>query len=410
MKTNLLSIVFLLLTAVAGHAKEKAHPQLTTEQKVTDFDSLYTQLKGAYPYFEVNKRQNNIDWVSNYDSYKMRIVNSENDAEYLAQLDTIMKDLNCGHADLLPTKYYHYMHSRYKMASLILWSYRRYVKELNKNGAKKKNKYWTEIAKQLYPSSGIGSNLAELDEEENISFETYEESSTAVIHIKSFLYEHIKADKQALLTFYQTLNNYNNLVIDVQGNTGGDTRYWQNNIVPFLIDSTINYSLYMAFKNSPAFYRFAGNMSGFPADSIKLMNMPEELQSGQYLIKQSTNSIEPDKKSIHYKGNIYVLADHNVYSSSEAFVNFCQSSGFAKVTGETTGGDGVGSDPFIYTLPISGIAVRYPGLMGLNGDGSSNEEKGTTPEIKLIGQSESERFEALKNYILKNNDRNLAED
>ncbi len=396
-------IIGLILIAVMVNAKAQEPMHLTTEQKIADFDSLYHQLEYAFPYFEVNKRLNNVDWLANYDSYKSRIKNTKDDREFLAQIDTIMGDLHCGHADILPTMYYHYMHSRYRMASLILWPYGRYVHELNKNGAKKKNKYWTEIAKQLYPESGAGSNLADLDEKDNITFEIIENESIAVMHIKSFLYEHIKEDKDTILDFFANINNYENLIIDIQTNSGGDTRYWQKNIVPYLINSPTSYSSYMAFRNTQAFYSFAGEKSGLPVDSVKLDNMPEELLSGDYLFIKSDNQIEPDKNSFQYKGSIYLLADHSVFSSSEAFANFCKSSGFAKVAGEITGGDGIGSDPFLYTLPISGIAIRYPGIMGLNSDGSSNEEMGTIPEIPIKGATPEERYNNLLTYIKSEN-------
>lgn len=391
--------IFLLNLFFAFNTNAQDHTQLTTEQKVADFDSLYCQLKGAFPYFAVNKRLNNIDWLANYDNYKSKIENTKDDKEFLLEVDTIIGELNCSHADLLPTEYYSYMFTRYKMASWVFRSYKRYVQELKKYDAKQKNKYWTEVCKELYPNSKIGSNLSEFDKGENISIETFKESSLAVIHIKSFLYEYIKQDKAALLEFYSTLNAYDNLIIDLQGNSGGDTRYWQKNIVPYLSDTSITYSSYIAFRNTPEFKSFAGDFKGFSADSIKLKNIPEELYTGNYLIKKTENKIKTQKNSIHYKGHIYVLADHGVYSSTEAFVNFCANTGFAKVVGETTGGDGIGADPFLYTLPISGIVTRYSGIMGLNADGSSNEETGTIPEIAIEGENSEERFLNLKAII-----------
>ena len=102
--------------------------------------------------------------------------------------------------------------------------------------------------------------------------------------------------------------------------------------------------------------------------------------------------------------NIYLLVDGVVYSSSEAFVVFCKATQFAKLAGRQTGGDGIGQDPFILTLP-SGIVIRYTGEMGLNPDGSSNEEKGTQPDIFLSAETPNERLEQLKEYIIsqKNN-------
>ena len=42
---------------------------LNKEEKVSDFNYLYTELEKSYPYFEVNKRMNNIDWLSKKNSF-----------------------------------------------------------------------------------------------------------------------------------------------------------------------------------------------------------------------------------------------------------------------------------------------------------------------------------------------------
>ena len=62
---------------------------------------------------------------------------------------------------------------------------------------------------------------------------------------------------------------------------------------------------------------------------------------------------------------------------------------FAKLMGEQTGGDGIGSlDPVFLQLPNSGILVQYTMMYGLNPDGSSSEEAGTTPDILSDGSED----------------------
>ena len=391
-------ILLLNLTlSIGSFAQEQV--QLTTEQKLADFDSLYFHYKEVFPYFEVNKRLHNVDWLENRSAYRLRIENTKNDKEYLSQINDIIGDLNCGHANLMPTKYYHYYYSRYKMASIVFWSYRKYVRELKKNGAKKKSDYWSTLYKELYPKKKTVKNDTGIEENSNVKFETDTDGSIAVMHIKSFEYDFIKQDKKALLEFYNKLKDYKYLIIDIQENGGGDTRYWQKNIVPYLSNAKINYPTYMAFRDSPEFYKFAGKLEGFSADSINLEYLPAEVRNEDYLVTKSAYDIKPHKKSIRYQGEIILLVDHGVYSSAEAFANFCATTGFAKVAGEITGGDGIGADPFIYTLPISRIATCHPGIMGLNADGSSNEEMGTRPEIKVTGVDSKERYIRLLEVI-----------
>ncbi|MEM9857720.1 MAG: S41 family peptidase [Bacteroidota bacterium] len=87
---------------------------------------------------------------------------------------------------------------------------------------------------------------------------------------------------------------------------------------------------------------------------------------------------------------MYLLVNHNVYSSSELLAYFFKATSFGKVVGEQTGGDGIGTDPIILALPNSGIIIRFTGEMGLNPNGSANEEKKTVPDIWLETTSRSE--------------------
>lgn len=99
-----------------------------------------------------------------------------------------------------------------------------------------------------------------------------------------------------------------------------------------------------------------------------------------------SHTVEPAAKPSPFRGRIWVLVDESVYSASESFVLFCQQTGFATLVGRTTGGDGIGAmDPVYLQLPNSGILIQYTVPFGLNPDGSSNEEMGTTPRSGLPG-------------------------
>lgn len=133
------------------------------------------------------------------------------------------------------------------------------------------------------------------------------------------------------------------------------------------------------------------NVSNMESDSVPL-TMEEKLEDFEYLYKIisenfdyfhiSPLTIKP-VDSIGFEGNIYLLVDRGVYSSTESFSVFCKDSGFATLVGETTGGDGIGIDPLLFSLPNSGIVVRFSSLLALNGDGSINEEVQTTPNVLI---------------------------
>jgi len=130
------------------------------------------------------------------------------------------------------------------------------------------------------------------------------------------------------------------------------------------------------------------------------------LNNNQYAFYSDNDSVFPSKKGVAYKGNKYLLVDKLVYSSAESFAYFCKTSKFAQVVGETTGGDGIGTDPILLTLPNSGIVIRFTGEMALNADGSSNEEMKTEPDLKLENLKELKDIKEIFKEIKLDNNKN----
>lgn len=98
---------------------------------------------------------------------------------------------------------------------------------------------------------------------------------------------------------------------------------------------------------------------------------------------------------VGFKGKIYLLVDDYVYSAAEAFAVFAKSTGWATLIGTVTGGDGIGYDSVPVALPNSGLIIRFPMEMGLNPDGSINEETAAMPHIYVEPSYED--------YLLRNN-------
>ena len=97
---------------------------------------------------------------------------------------------------------------------------------------------------------------------------------------------------------------------------------------------------------------------------------------------ESELRVEPAAERASFHGRVWLLVGPMVYSASESFSVFCQSTGFATLVGRQTGGDGIGAlDPILMRLPNSGILIQFTMMYGLNPDGSSSEEAGTAPDI-----------------------------
>lgn len=175
-------------------------------------------------------------------------------------------------------------------------------------------------------------------------------------------------------------------IIDIRGNGGGSDTYWTHNIVvPNLVGEVKNNHIALVRgKESVAYLEQAIDeklpsikeldVSKYPAlngDDLSLAT-----HYAQMGFQMSRNNTERA-----FGGRFWLLVDGNVYSSSEAFAVFCKDTGFATLVGTPTGGDGIGIEPLAMALPNSGIAFRFSTLLGLNSDGSCNEEFGTTPDI-----------------------------
>lgn len=172
-------------------------------------------------------------------------------------------------------------------------------------------------------------------------------------------------------------------------------------MIPYLIDDTLTFSAVYAFKKSDRLKRFKPsyfeNIIGY--EQAYLPNMPNELENGNYLFRNENILIHPSSNPRKYSGNIYLLVDDVVFSSAETLAYFCKSTKFATVAGEKTNGDGVGTDPLLLTLPKSGIVIRFTGEMGLNPDGSANDETKTVPDLIIRASNKRERVAKLLSYI-----------
>ena len=84
---------------------------------------------------------------------------------------------------------------------------------------------------------------------------------------------------------------------------------------------------------------------------------------------------------IDFKGKIVVLIDAITFSATDAFALFCKETGFAKLYGTPSGGDGISDSPIYYILPNSKLLVRFTPGMGIDYTGAANEEVCVHPDV-----------------------------
>lgn len=198
-----------------------------------------------------------------------------------------------------------------------------------------------------------------------------EEGELAYVSIPSLPHDRIEADNAVLAPFLEKIRSYNALIIDIRGNGGGSTAYW-GMLVPQIMKEPLSSVSYFLFRRGELAQQYARSAYA-PEPEI-------ETDFQNYIKNAITLTPEAGKE---FRGRIYMLVDGGVYSSAEAWAVFAKSTGWATLVGERTGGDGIGIDPLIASLPQSGYAFRIPSVMGLTSSGVINEERQTEPDMEV---------------------------
>lgn len=293
-------------------------------------------------------------------------------------------------ASLIDDKYIHYDYKRDKPIIEVLRIFTDKKKTLtlgfrDEDGERFSRKI---ISHKYYPNFH-GNNMNN-KEESNIKIDILKEGSTAYIKINSFASRHVQPDNKVLENSFIKFKDYSNLIIDVRGNGGGNEEYYMENILPYIMNEKKTAYFYLIFRHGSyvkSFLKDRGLNYNLKDKSIKIteelpqsLNLHEEYRKNFGFFIPNSRTINSSKYT-GFKGEIYILTDHHTYSAAETFAAFAKATNIATIVGTTTGGDGVNIDPCVLALKNSGLVVRFAMSMGINGDGTINEETHTSPHI-----------------------------
>jgi len=376
-KNVILTVIFTIM--VVGFSKAQT---LSEKQKMEDFEYLYQTLKDNYPYFGVLEREQGIKWLDYKTDFENAVKATKNDKEFFKIISQILRSLHSGHADLMPTMKRKMFIATYKNMSRKKW-----LETLNKG-----DDYWAEL---------YGFKDVAINNKEDIPYDSsllncfiIDTNNIAVIKVQSFSTFQMENDIKRIKLFLKKVESYPHLIIDIQDNGGGNSRYWSQYFVPLLTSKNIIYKSHYAIRNSEFIKSYFEDIEWEKEsfESIRKMpNLPTELNKKDFFYISGVDTVFRGKFN-SFSGKVYLLVNHKVFSSAEGFAVFCKDTKWAKVVGETTAGDGVGIDPVIAILPNSKMLFRFPGEMGLNPDGSSNEEMNTIPDMEVKARTNEERL------------------
>ena len=396
----LIVIIVIILAERVYNARDEFHVEaedasyygfieanLTTKEKLKDFEYLYSVLEENYPFFEVNKRQHGVDWLGNKKKYKRLIRNTKNDAEFYVAMDRILKDLHNGHVNIFNGRNYRYFYKNYYLGFLEADTLKRLAWYDAFSNPYVKNRYDFDASEESIEE-------IEIFNENNLKTKILIEDELAYMKIyKMNGLDGARKDYPIIKEFFKEVEDYKKLIIDIRGNGGGNNIYWKN-IMELLIDKPLSMTYYSFFKGGhrdlhldPYKVRYLTTIENL--DEKVLEKFPEEVKTDFDYYKISRINVNPWGVShnpndyVDFKGKIYLLVDRGVFSSSEIFSAFAKDTGFATLVGEPTGGDSVSEGIPIIHLPVSKFVIRYSRELRINADGTINMETKTTPHIQV---------------------------
>ncbi|MCL2420244.1 MAG: S41 family peptidase [Defluviitaleaceae bacterium] len=226
----------------------------------------------------------------------------------------------------------------------------------------------------------------------NVTTSIIEPDRIAYLHIASFR-NNLELDSEILFPFYEAIQDFEHLIIDLRGNGGGFANAFPSNVLSMLIDEPIYLSyfeFFIASERTATFFAnppsIAGGWHQRTIPAIQLVKEkgltafnPADLALLDYAMIFSIDYF-PAETNIPFSGDIWMLVDGESASASETAASIAMASGFATVVGEPTAGvTGV-----LYTfaaLPSTGILFRIDLGYTVDAYGRSIEEFGVIPQI-----------------------------
>lgn len=360
--------------------------KLIEKEKLKDFEYLYESLEENYPFFEVNKRLDDIDWLGNKKKYRRIVKNTKSDAEFFAAISSILGDLNNDHVTIFDGETYRWYRDYY---------YNMYASSIHGNHLSMYEAFVNPYVGFRY-KVGFEDQESSKEVYEGPALETkiIEEDQVAYMKINEIMsFDPKKKDYELARDFFKEVEDYEKIIIDIRGNAGINQGYWEE-IVQLLAQEHLSARYYSFFKDGHRKgaldpYKISGMNIISRLDKDVLKDFPEEIERDFKFYKKFSIHIEPwtrgndPLEKIDFNGEVYLLVDRHVFSASEVFAAFAKDSGFAKLVGERTGGGMFFEELPIIFLPQTKFAIRYSREMSMNKDGTINMEEKTLPHIEV---------------------------
>ena len=351
---------------------------LSTEEKIKDFKFLFEHLKSVYPFFDVNKRLNGIDWLANREKYLKKIKITEDDLCFFLCIKDILNDLHNGHTNIQDGHFYRWLYERY-------FSYYKSTDELEMFYASKLFNDKRVLSRYKFNSNELKCK-AHNNGSGNLFLKSLEPNTPYIKIARMLSGDEQESDLESITKFLKSFKRIDKLIIDIRGNGGGDDIYWMR-LMAIIISRTYCADYHSFFKESlreESDVHYISNLIEiYKVDSSILNIVPQGTLKNYTYYKNNTIEISPNIHSLNLDSKIYLLTDGKVFSSAEKFASFAKDSNFATLVGGKTGGDRIFEVLPLVVLPNSKFLVRYSRELSVNSYGKVNMEMKTTPHIEV---------------------------
>lgn len=234
---------------------------------------------------------------------------------------------------------------------------------------------------------------------ERLTMKTWLNKQIAYLRFHSFEEEgYMDEEHDLLISFYKHIKDCKYLIIDVTGNQGGCYLPWMKNVIAPLIKKKLESKMYLGFRKGEYGNLFR-NLYVTKIDKIVPKDsfdyLPPEVLTDDFTVYDYTQIVEPSNE-VDFKGEVIVLADMITFSATDAFALFCKETGFAKLYGVPTAGDGISESPIYFVLPNSKIVIRFQPGMGIDYTGHASEEDRVHPDVYFEGNHQE-----ILDFVLK---------
>ena len=344
---------------------------LTGADFLYDFDYMISALEANFPYFGIIYRLNGVDMIVVAQDMRVRLENMYEEIDFENFWNMLRDDffyyaipdkewfLPIGHLSLFSDAERRWFISRYEAATG--WNMSSYFLGILNNPPTHPS--YPYLNADPKPPIGLPS--------QTLSTSIIYDGIIGYLRVYR-LWGGVSLDEEEILTeFFSDIADFEHLIIDIRGNTGGAFHLFNYYITSFLTNQIIAtrfHHFLMDGEHNMRFFRatrqtlsgFGGESSIFLGNTASSYIMEDlSLMSHRFPQQIAVNPRPVHQRSL-FDGKVWLLIDGKSYSSAMYVAAILSATRFATLVGETTSGGG--GSPWgsnFIVLPNTGIIIRY---------------------------------------------------